>query len=218
MSIEEDAADLAEFLAADVDVAIAETEYDPGGEPIDAPRANRFLRRLAILERAEREAEDQAQQEIARVHEWIDERRRRIDADRRWLESALEAYARNTHEQTGLKTFNLVGGTLRLRPARPNVVVVNEEALIAWAESNGLDAFVRVRKEVDKSAIQRQPTSHLDVVPVASEVGDEEAYRAIQRQLVDCEAHHAIFDGEPIPGVVVATRLLDSFSLKLADR
>jgi phage host-nuclease inhibitor protein Gam len=215
MTVGQDEEELAEFLAADVDVAIVETEADPDGEPIDAPQANRFIRRIALLDKALADAEEQASAEIALVHEWIEERRRRIEADRRWLVSALEAYARNAHERTGLKTFNLVGGTLRLRPARPNVVVVNEDALIAWAEANDLDAFVRVKKEVSLAAIHNQPVSAPTVTVEADEVGDPEAYKALMRQLADCEAHRPYFDGEPIPGVVVATRLLDSFRLTL---
>jgi phage host-nuclease inhibitor protein Gam len=221
----DDLGSLRDYLAADVQVARGvETEDQPaGGQGLDPHRANRFLRQLSMLADEEREMTEQAQMEISRIQEWRTERQYRIDARRRWLEAALEAFARNSFEQDGAKTVNLLNGTLRLRPAREHVEMVNEELFIDWAVRNDLEHLVRTRREPAKHAIGALATApepaNLD--EIEEEFNRDRAegpqpvgvWLQLQSELADCELRRPIFDGEEIPGVLIARPLLDNFTV-----
>lgn len=224
----EDLANLREFLAADTSVALGvETEEWPAGQEVDTPRANRFLRQLALLRDEERDVANQAAEEIMRVQEWRSERLRRIDARRHWLESALEAFARNRHEENGAKTFNLTNGTLRLRPSRSHVTVYNEGAFIAWALENAAE-LVRTTHTPAKDALAELPTSGWIATVDMGEfteraatspeyLPDAEAqrveYMKLMHEIADAQCHRPMLDGTEVPGVLVVKPMLDNFTV-----
>ena len=203
----EDYRDLVEYLADDLPAAV-ETGGTPGGTPLDSSLANRYLRRLALLSEAEEEDRRIAEREIERIREWVTLRKERIDRQRRFYETSLEAFARNSFELTGVRTLDLPSGTLRLRASRSNVVVASEEKFIEWATDNAPD-LLRVKTEVDKTAVGK-----LSTTPIAEPIAEliREDRPDLTAQLADCEISSVLLDGERIPGVVIAKRILDSFS------
>lgn len=55
------------------------------------------------------------------------------------------------------KTVKLPNGTLSWYSPSPSVSVENPEKVIAALEALGLDRFVRIKKEVDKEAVKKEP-------------------------------------------------------------
>lgn len=76
------------------------------------------------------------------------------------LKSAVESWCQDNKSKllTGnSKTFSLAGVDISWRIGKPSVIGTATPELIARLERFGLDRFVRVKKELDKTAILKEP-------------------------------------------------------------
>ena len=103
-------------------------EADPG--PIDTYHAERNLEVVRALEDELARDEEHAAQEARRITEWLARRRERAEKALSWRRYQLHLLLK----KEGLKTMNLVNGTLKSRAGRAAVVVEDEEAFLAWVE------------------------------------------------------------------------------------
>ncbi len=105
---------------------------------------------------------------ITKSQEKIEEIERQIGREIKPLEEEIEKRAEGIYLYCQLKraeltnngktkTVSLPGGTILWRFNPPSVKVKNEEAAISELESNNLLNLIRVKKEVDKEAILRNP-------------------------------------------------------------
>jgi len=117
-----------------------------------------------------------AHREIARWKAWAEGEKARIDAivaaeakraedDASFFEHHLAAYLRAEIE-AGRKTksMELPGGTIKLTARQPRLDV-DADAFLAWAVTSRPE-FVRVKQEVDKTALKRAATLADDGVVV----------------------------------------------------
>lgn len=74
----------------------------------------------------------------------------------------------------GAKTANLITGEVVWRKCPPSVVGKSTPELIARLERFGLDRFVRVKKELDKQAILKEPSAIANIEGISVQDGKEE--------------------------------------------
>ena len=90
-----------------------------------------------------------AAEQHAKIAGWeaheIEKVQRRIT----WHQNGLQAFLWNT----GLKTLNLIHGTLKRNAARESVIITDEDALRLWAASHPQEVLRPVKPAPDKKAI-----------------------------------------------------------------
>lgn len=93
------------------------------------------------------------------------------------LETAVKAWC-ETHKSELLadnaKTANLTTGEVSWRAGKPSVIGSATPELIDRLERFGLHRFIRVKKELDKTAILKEPKAIADIEGVSIKVGDDE--------------------------------------------
>lgn len=93
------------------------------------------------------------------------------------LETAVKAWC-ETHKSElladGSKSANLVTGEVSWRVGKPSVIGSATPELIDRLERFGLHRFIRVKKELDKTAILKEPNAIADIEGVGIKVGDDE--------------------------------------------
>jgi len=187
--------DLDEYAGSDPEIDIDE-EPKP---PLDADTANRMLRRLRRLNEDQRQIDEIAESEIARIRQWQQDRSSGVENARQWLLRSLEGFARASFARNGVRTLNLPNGKLSLRKASKRTIVVDPEAFLTWATANGREEYLR----------RPQP------VPNLAGLAKLETSTFLPQGEVET-AHVVLPDGEIIPGVVAQRDVADSFSAKEA--
>ena len=127
--------------------AIPENEEEVPSD-INAHEAERQLVALGHLERDLKAHEDHARAEIERIERWLAEKSRKLNRAIAWRKKVLRWFL----TASGQKTLKLVNGTLRIRPGRESVSVIDEDAFLAWASTHNPE-LIRVKKEADRKAI-----------------------------------------------------------------
>lgn len=115
--------------------------------------------------------------EIAKVSAKYAERITPLQAMNDELETAVKAWceAHKAEILTGdSKTANLITGEVAWRAGKMSVVGKATPELIDRLERFGLHRFIRVKKELDKTAILKEPNAIADIEGVSIKVGDEE--------------------------------------------
>jgi hypothetical protein len=193
------AADLAEWIAATVDLY-----PDDGGdaEPatiLDLNEADRALRRLRKLADDEAEILEVASALIDDTVAWRDDRLYGIERARAWVERSLEQWMRARHAETGRKTVKLPAGELRLRAPRWSV------------HSDDADASPELLKqlvEIDLSLVRIETSVARGAVTKVAEPGP----RADVPVESGWQAHLAVtVDGQVLPGVYLVRAVEDTF-------
>lgn len=110
-------------------------------------------REVSLIEQAMNEELEQVK---AKYQEQAKPYNQRIEATFRALHNWAEAN-RDSLLKGRLKTVRLTTGTLTWRMTPPKVNVRGTEAVIAALERFGLDRFLRLKKEIDKDAILKEP-------------------------------------------------------------
>lgn len=72
------------------------------------------------------------------------------------------------------KTANLVTGEVQWRQRPPSVKVTGVEAVIAWLKTMGMQAFIRVKEEINKEAMLNEPEKAKGVPGVSIVTGVED--------------------------------------------
>jgi phage host-nuclease inhibitor protein Gam len=164
---------LEDHLEAAHDAGIENADESGMFAIVDLDRADWAVRKLARRRRKFADAEQVAAAEIARVTAWLNDQRRRHEADTAFLTSLLEAFHRRMlDEDPKAKTVRLPAGELVARKA-PDKLVTDPETFIAWAKEHELTALIRVKEDVDAK------TAKVRLGMSADEPDDEGRVRAI---------------------------------------
>lgn len=183
------------------------------GEPdidLDAPpptlegseQANRFLRRIRMLEAQRVEIERVALAEIERVRAWAHERDAALEGQTRWLATSVEQFMRAHHAASKAVTLKLPNGELKLRPFRYSVVVDDAAAFVKWATENFPEAVTQ----------PATPDPKPDARLVAAAIGDMlHEFRSSGETRDDGKlvVELVVDGGEVVPGVRAARDIND---------
>lgn len=121
----------------------------------NSDQANWALRKLAIIRREMKQAEEQADREIQRIEHWLKGELERLQGDAEFFESLLCEYHRDIYEQNPkAKTVKLPAGTLKLRAQQPEFKR-DEDKLIAWLKGTGRADLVKIKESADWSALKK---------------------------------------------------------------
>jgi phage host-nuclease inhibitor protein Gam len=175
-------------------------ESEPGA-PANAEQVNGTMRRLWRIEREAKQTAAAFNDELARITAMRDERLAVLDKQKTWLQSSVVSYFQAIHRENtkAPKTLHLPYGTLTVRRGSLTHVFEDEEATLAWAIENDVDA---VKQVLDKAAVRT-------LFPAAEVKGAEDPWEDEDRPVLTAE-------GEPIPGVH-AVRKAKKFDVKSPD-
>lgn len=115
--------------------------------------------------------------EIAKITAKYAERIAPLQALNDDLSEAVKIWCENNRNSLltdGLKTANLITGEVAWRLGKPSVVCKVTPDLIARLERFGLERFIRVKKELDKTAILKEPDAVADIQGVSVKAATEE--------------------------------------------
>lgn len=166
--------DLAEFLAAEMpeemegDFDFMEDEgathwaianYPPEARDKIASWA---FRRLWLIEQEKKRLTQSALEETRRIEKWLDDAIRPLASDEAFFKGALTEYLRHIRterkedpENPKTKSYKLPTGTIEGRRPPERIEVLDETKFIDWALANGHKELVRIKREVDKTAIKK---------------------------------------------------------------
>lgn len=167
-------------------------------------QANRFLRRLARLERDADEVHELARAEFERIAAWEADRMSGIERTQEWLEGSLEGFLRAYSRATGNKTVKLPCGTLALRKKQPRLVEANVVTLadaVRDEHPDWLNTTTKAGIASIKGATKPGPQI------------DDDDERLVRVDVPpDYTAHEAVVEssGEVIPGVVYLVPIVDT--------
>lgn len=132
------------------------------------------MRRLAVAQRRIDEVKRLAQIELDRINLWVSDKSRSSEHEIEYFERVLGEYLIRVrdNELDGRKKLDFPDGTISSRVSPPKVSVEDAEAFLAWAEANGHDEWVRVKREADVATIKKVVDFSGDSVidPVTGEV------------------------------------------------
>jgi phage host-nuclease inhibitor protein Gam len=115
------------------------------------------MRRLAQAQRRIEAVKAQAQVEIDRINRWVENntisQARTVERVERLLGDYLMAVRED--ENDGRKKLDFPDGVVSSRMTPSKVAVDDAEAFLAWAEANGHNDWVRVKREADVSTIKK---------------------------------------------------------------
>ena len=124
------------------------------------------MRRLAQASRRVAEVKRQAQVEIDRINRWVEANTagnvRTVEMFDRLLGQYLSRVRDN--DADGRKSLSFPDGTVTSRNTPSKVEVTDLDAFIAWAEANGHEDWVRIKREVNLSEVKRGVDYEADAV------------------------------------------------------
>ena len=175
------------------DVPLDEYERDVDPLPGEADDRERFtvdndrkatwaVRKLTMYQQRIVQAQQIADDEMARIQEWLDRQLNRDANDIAYFEALLTRYALAQRSDHDRKSVDTPYGIVKTRVGQPKYTVFDAEAFFAWARSSRPD-FIRVKEDVDLAALKGAST--LENTPTLGLVAVTD-------------------DGEIVPGVQVA--------------
>lgn len=144
----------------------------PGFKIIDDGLADWAVRKISE-ERAEYERlRDLGEQQIAAIQAKLDAAKRRYENGTAFLTSCLSRYFETVpHKKTKTtEKYRLISGTLTLKKGGLKATPDNEK-LVPWLRSNGLEAFVKVKEEAAWGELKKK-LSFVGDVAIVEETGE----------------------------------------------
>jgi phage host-nuclease inhibitor protein Gam len=142
----------------------------------DDRKAEWAARKLAKVERKRADVVALAEHEIARVTGWRDGELERLDRDAAWFRDLLTGYLRQLRrDDPKVKTYRLPSATIRARQT-PAKVEYDPAALAAWADAEGRDELLRVKVDVDRTAVKVAVLTDGEVIPGVTIIPPQDTY------------------------------------------
>ena len=130
------------------------------------------MRSLAVAQRKIDAIEYRAATERERIDTWCELSTKSSRNTVQYFELALESFAVRMREE-GVKTLTFPDGYVSSRSTPAKVIVENADLFFKWCEGSGHDDWVRVKKEVDVSAIKSMSyLEHGVVIDSSGEVAE----------------------------------------------
>lgn len=114
---------------------------------------NWALRKLSALEAKRKENEALAKKEYERIKAWEEKMTKDIEEHKQFFTSLIEEYARSQRTADPKWKASTPYGKVGFRKQQPKWMYDEQKALES-VETAGLDKFVRVKKELDKTALK----------------------------------------------------------------
>lgn len=121
-----------------------------------------IVRRLSQLHQQKADYRNAAHAEIARIKEWADTAERTLTEDIEHLESLLAPWVKEQLAGGKRKSLRLLSATVGYRTP-PKQLAYDEPTLLAWAKTERR-TWIRVKEELDKSAIRQSVLTDHEVV------------------------------------------------------
>lgn len=134
----------------------------------DDAKADWAMRKLASIRRKQADNKAIYDREVSRVAEWLEKVNTDLERDAEWFESNLKPYAL-TERSNGRKSVVLPHGTIKTTAGRPKIEISDEVAFFAWAETSQPE-LIRIKKEIDKKALNALLTDTGDVISTQGEI------------------------------------------------
>jgi hypothetical protein len=134
----------------------------------DDSKADWVMRKLAAVRRKQAENKAIYDREVLRVTEWLEKVNTDLERDAEWFESNLKPYA-FTERWNGRKSIVLPHGTIKTTAGRSKIEIENESEFFAWAETSQPE-LIRIKKEIDKKALNALLTDSGDVISTQGEI------------------------------------------------
>jgi phage host-nuclease inhibitor protein Gam len=132
------------------------------------------MRGFANAQRRINEIERQGQKEIDRINLWIQANTRRHQYEIDYYQNILQSYLNRVREDSadGRKSLDFPDGVVSSRITPSKVSVSDIQAFVAWAETNGHEEWIRIKKDADVSSIKKVVDYSGDLVidPITGEV------------------------------------------------
>lgn len=116
--------------------------------------ANWCLKKLGVLKKQQEENDLLAKKEIERIQKWQEAQKEKIDYSKRFFESLLEQYYRAEKEKDPKFKISTPNGQVNSRKQQDKWTYKDEKAINSL-EKAGLNELIRVKKEIDKTAIKK---------------------------------------------------------------
>jgi phage host-nuclease inhibitor protein Gam len=115
------------------------------------------VKQLARAQRRLDEVNRQAKEEIERIKSWAEYRSSRLQPNIDYFTNNLSAYLLRVREdeQDGRKSLDFPDGVVTSRAVASKVAVADIDAFVSWAEQNGHEDWLRVKREADLSGIKK---------------------------------------------------------------
>lgn len=134
------------------------------------------LRRIAVIDAERADLNEKATAWRDRIQAWFDHATTPLDQRRDFFVFHLERYAYEQREATGRKTLTFPSGKVASRESKPAAIVVDEAAVIAWANANLpgelLESVVRTVVSVSLTGLRDVVTIDADREKVLYEGGE----------------------------------------------
>lgn len=131
-------------------------------------KADWAMRKLASIRRKQADNKAIYDREVQRVAEWLERVNTALERDAQWFESNLKPYALS-ERYNGRKSVILPHGTIKTTAGRPKIEIENESEFFAWAEKSEPE-LIRIKKEIDKKALNALLTDSGDVISTQGEI------------------------------------------------
>lgn len=140
-------------------------------------QAQVYIKSIGDNERKINKLNDKMNEELAKVAAKYAERITPLQAMNDELHQVVAMWCQAHKDELltdGGKTADLITGEVAWRAGKMSVVGKATPELIDRLERFGLHRFIRVKKELDKTAILKEPNAIADIEGVGIKVGDEE--------------------------------------------
>lgn len=171
-------------LTERLDEAIDGPDPVPSGEGHawsidDLGSADWAMRKLAKVEGEIAAAEALVADRVADLNEWLEGERARLETQRENWTSLLGNFHRaQLEDDADRKTIRLPSGTLVARKQPDRVDIPNPAMVLDWALQGQHDEYVRVKEELDRSAVKQAVLKDGEVIPGVSPVPGEVKFSA----------------------------------------
>lgn len=128
------------------------------------------LRKLNALDAKENEINDHATKELERVHTWKAKESKTIEESRQFFKMLIEEYAREQRANDSKWKASTPYGKVSFRKQQPKWNYDEQKALES-VQTSGLDKFIRVKHELDKTALKASVDVREDGSVVDTETG-----------------------------------------------
>jgi len=124
------------------------------------------IKQLARAQRRLDEVNRQAKEEIERIKSWVEFRSSKLSPQIEFFTQNLSTYLLRVREdeQDGRKSLDFPDGVVTSRSIASKVAVEDLDAFVKWAEENGHEDWLRVKREADLATIKKSIDYSGDVV------------------------------------------------------
>ncbi|MCL6455088.1 MAG: host-nuclease inhibitor Gam family protein [Alicyclobacillus sp.] len=131
----------------------------------DLASASWCMRKVQALRAREREINDVADAEVARIEAWRSREQESVQADLAYFEALLrEWHAAELARDPRAKTISTPYGTLKARKLPPKVEY-DVDKLLQWAREEGRIDLVRVKEEIAAAAVREAVLKDGEALP-----------------------------------------------------